>query len=172
MLLTLLSTSPAWPFTRTSSQISSILPSAPIRKVLRTIPLKILPMNFFGRHTPYASIILWVGSPSSEKFSFCFCLKLASAFSASALAPRIATFCLSKCFFASRNSDASVVQPGVLALGKKNNTTRFPLKSPSDTSAPVSLLSVKSGAWFPIFSMTCILNLPATFSIFHSRPGD
>ena len=136
--------------------------------MLRTIPLKILPMNFFGRHTPYASIILWVGSPSSGKLSFCFFLKFARAFSGSALTPRIATFSLSKLFFASRNSDASVVQPGVLAFGKKKSTTLFPRKSLRETRSPVSLFNVKSGALSAIFSIFCALNRPAAFLVFHS----
>ena len=126
----------------------------------------IVMMNFFGRHTPYSSIILWLGSPSRGKLSFCFSRKLASAFSGSALTPRMATFSLSKRLFASRNSDASVVQPGVFALGKKNITTRLPLKSFSDSSFPVSLFSVNSGALSPIFNMP-ILSWPAAFSIFH-----
>jgi hypothetical protein len=44
--------SAAWPLTRTASQIWAILPSSSIKKVLRTIPLKLRPMNFFMRHCP------------------------------------------------------------------------------------------------------------------------
>src|SRR5437868_6268775 len=46
----------------------------------------------------------------------------------------------------SRNPRASMVQPGVSALGKKNKTTFWPRKSFSDTSLPFSSGKVKSGA--------------------------
>src|SRR6267378_737479 len=67
--------------------------------------------------------------------------------------PRNATLTFSSCFFASRNSDASTVQPEVLAFGKKNRITRFPRKSDRDTSLPSSPLSLKSGALSPVFSI-------------------
>jgi hypothetical protein len=44
-------------------------------------------------------------------------LKLAWALTESPLMPRMTTPILSNCFFASRNSDASMVQPEVLAFG-------------------------------------------------------
>jgi len=65
-------------------------------------------------------------SPSSGKLSFCFFLKFARAFSGSALTPKIATFSLSKLFFASRNSDASVVQPGCWPSERKKAPRSFP----------------------------------------------
>ncbi len=74
-------------------------------------------MNFFPRQKPYASIILCSGSLKSMKLNLYFSLKRASAFTESALTPTISTFNVSKCFFASRNSDASTVQPGVSAFG-------------------------------------------------------
>src|SRR5437879_3008322 len=46
----------------------------------------------------------------------------------------------------SRNPRASMVQPGVSALGKKNSTTFLPRKSFSETSFPFSSGKVKSGA--------------------------
>src|SRR5258707_4591200 len=69
------------------------------------------------------------------------------------------TFSLSNCFFASRNSDASVVQPEVLAFGKKNSSTRLPRKSVSDTSFPSSAFTLKSGALSPAFSILNHLGL-------------
>src|SRR5262249_17457120 len=47
---------------------------------------------------------------------------------------------------ASRNPHASIVQPGVSALGKKNSTTVCPLKSLRETFWPSSFRRVKSGA--------------------------
>src|ERR1700753_4319973 len=44
--------SAAWPFTFTESQIWAMRPSLSMRKVLRTMPLKLRPMNFFMRHWP------------------------------------------------------------------------------------------------------------------------
>src|SRR5579883_2158761 len=146
-------TSAAWPLAFTLSHARSILPSAPIRYEQRTMPLNERPMNFFMRQAPYASIILCSGSLRRGKFSFCFSRKLASAFSLSALAPRIATPRLSSSCFASRNSDASVVQPGVFALGKKKRITRLPLKSFSAISSPLSDRRRKSGAFSPAFSI-------------------
>ena len=65
----------------------------------------------------------------------------------------MATLTFSSCFFASRNSDASTVQPDVFALGKKNKITRLPRKSDSETSLPSSLLNLKSGALSPALSI-------------------
>ncbi len=59
------------------------------------------------------------GSLSSGKLTFCLALNFACASTLSALQPRIAAPALSNFAFASRNSDASVIQPGVFALGKK-----------------------------------------------------
>src|SRR5712664_255611 len=95
------------------------------------------------------------GSLSSGKLSFCFSLKPAWAFTESPLAPRTTTLSLSNCFFASRNSDASMVQPVVLALGKKKSRTRLPRKSERETSLPSSAFTLKSGALSPGFSI-CI----------------
>jgi hypothetical protein len=65
-------------------------------------------------------------------------------------------FRVSKSFFASRNSDASVVQPGVLALGKKNSTTRFPWHSPREISLLSSVFKRNSGALSPGFSIALL----------------
>ncbi len=54
--------------------------------------------------------------------------------------------------YASRNPHASMVQPGVSALGKKNSTTVLPRKSFSDTCSPFWSGKLKSGA-FSLASM-------------------
>jgi len=54
--------------------------------------------------------------------------------------------------YASRNPHASMVQPGVSALGKKNSTTVLPRSSFSDTNLPFWSGKLKSGALSP-FSM-------------------
>src|SRR2546422_1000709 len=46
------STCPAWPSGLTDSQILRIFPSAPIRKVLRTIPRNDFPRKLFMRRAP------------------------------------------------------------------------------------------------------------------------
>src|SRR5579885_1511240 len=162
-------TSAAWPLAFTLSHARSILPSAPIRYEQRTMPLNERPMNFFMRQAPYASIILCSGSLRRGKFSFCFSRKLASAFSLSALAPRIATPRWSNSCFASRNSDASVVQPGVFALGKKKRITRLPLKSFSAISSPLSDRRRKLGAFSPALSINTSMQSVASMIDF-KRP--
>ncbi|HVH60238.1 MAG TPA: hypothetical protein VM709_07885, partial [Candidatus Sulfotelmatobacter sp.] len=72
-------------------------------------------------------------SLSKGKLNPYLALNKACALTESALMPKMATLSLSNFLFASRNSDASTVQPEVLALGKKNSTTRFPRKSLSET---------------------------------------
>src|ERR1700676_4456295 len=120
---------------------------------MRGLPAKVPPMNVLRHQAPEARSILLVGSLSSGKFSFCLALKLAKAVSLSALAPRMATPAFSNFDFASRNSDASMVQPGVLAFGKKKRKTRLPWKSSSAMSLPSSDFRWKAGALAPGFSM-------------------
>src|SRR5258707_834466 len=98
-------------------------------------------------------MVLWVGSLSKGKLSLCFSLNETRALTGSALMPRMATPRWSNCFFASRNSDASMVQPGVLALGNKKRRTRWPAKSFSAISRPSSESRRKAGALAPIFSI-------------------
>ncbi len=81
------------------------------------MPMKVRPMNCFFCQAPNFWMVLWVGSLSNGKLRFCLALKEAWALTGSALMPRMATPRLSNSFFASRNSDASMVQPEVLALG-------------------------------------------------------
>src|SRR5581483_3422746 len=54
----------------------------------------------------------------------------------------------------SRNPRASMVQPGVSALGKKNKTTLLPRKLLRETSWPFSSGKVKSGALSLVFMGT------------------
>src|SRR5215472_6378906 len=97
-------------------------------------------------------MVLWPGSLSNGKLNLYLALNKACALTESALMPRMATLSLSNFFFASRNSDASTIQPEVLALGK-NNRTRFPLKSLSETVLFSSDGSWKAGALSPGLSM-------------------
>lgn len=46
------STSSAWPGTLTLDQMRAMHPSAPIRNVLRSIPMNVLPYICFSRQTP------------------------------------------------------------------------------------------------------------------------
>src|SRR5216684_863423 len=124
-----LRTSEAWPLALTRGQTASILPVLPMRKELRTMPMKVRPMNCFFCQAPNSWMVLWVGSLSKGKLSLYFFLKEERGLRGSALMPRMATPSLSNSFFASRNSDASIVQPEVLALGKKKRRTRWPAKS-------------------------------------------
>src|SRR5262249_19166615 len=63
------------------------------------------------------------------------------------------TPCLSNCRFASRNSDASMVHPEVLALGKRKRRMRWPLKSLRVTALSSSDLRWMLGALSPGLSM-------------------
>jgi hypothetical protein len=112
-------TSAAWPFTETLSQILWIFPSLPIQNVMRTIPRNDFPRNRFMRRAPYASIAVNSGSDNSGKFSLCRSLNFACVATLSALHPITTASSASNFFFASRNSVASLVQPGVSAFGKK-----------------------------------------------------
>src|SRR3989475_7505272 len=66
------------------------------------------------------------GSLRREKFSFSLALNFAWASTVSPLQPRITVPALSNPALASRNSDASLIHPGVCALGKKYKTTGLP----------------------------------------------
>jgi|RhiMethySRZTD1v2_1073278.scaffolds.fasta_scaffold16031_5 hypothetical protein len=76
-------------------------------------------MNFFGCHTPYASAIAWSLSARSVKGSSYFSLNFACFSGVSGLEPRMTELSLPNREKASRNPDASRVQPGVSAFGKK-----------------------------------------------------
>jgi hypothetical protein len=56
-------------------------------------------------------------SASSGKVSLCFSLNFFCDSTESPLQPTMAVFSLSNCLRASRNSDASLIQPGVFAFG-------------------------------------------------------
>src|SRR5205807_9548789 len=98
-------------------------------------------------------MVLWSGSLSNGKLNLYLALNRACALTESALMPRMAVLSWSNFFFASRNSDASMIQPVVLALGKKKSRTRRPLKSLSETSLSSSDRWRKAGALSPGLSM-------------------
>jgi hypothetical protein len=83
-------------------------------------------MNRFSRRAPYTSIASNSGSLSSVKFSENLSRNFACVSALSPLHPAIAAFSLSNCAFASRNSVASWIQPGVSAFGKKYSTSHRP----------------------------------------------
>src|SRR5713226_5433781 len=93
------------------------------------------------------------GSLRREKFSFSLALNFAWASTVSPLQPRITLPALSYPALASRNSDASLIHPGVCALGKKYKTTGLPRRSASAISRPSSAGKQNSGALSPCFSM-------------------
>jgi hypothetical protein len=86
----------------------------------------------------------------------CFARNFAIVSGGSALHPRMVVPSFSNFVFASRNSDASVVQPGVSALTKKYSRMFFPRKSESETIFPSSLGSENAGATSP----GCNINSP------------
>src|SRR5215471_19268351 len=75
--------------------------------------------------------------------------------------PRITAPAFCSFLYDSRNPRASMVQPGVSALGKKNRTTGLPRKSFKDTSLPFSSGKVKSGA----LSLTFMAISPGRFTL-------
>src|SRR6266436_6623560 len=80
-----LRTSEAWPLALTMGQNSSILPVLPMRKELRTMPIKVRPMNCFFCQAPNLAMVLCVGSESKGKLSSCLALNAACALTGSAL---------------------------------------------------------------------------------------
>src|SRR5438067_4559095 len=79
--------------------------------------------------------------------------------------PRITAPVFCNCLYASRNPHASMVQPGVSALGKKNSTTVLPRKSLSDTFWPFWSGKVNSGA----LSLTCMADAPSDRSTLYRK---
>src|SRR5581483_4893863 len=75
-------------------------------------------------------------------------------FGGSAEIPKITAPAFCSFLYDSRNPRASMVQPGVSALGKKNRTTFLPRKSLSETSCPFSSGKVNSGALSLVFMAT------------------
>ena len=110
-------TSVAWPLGVTLSQMARIFPSGPIQYVMRTIPRNDFPRKLFMRRAPYGSITSNSVSASSGKVSLCFTLNFFCDSTESPLQPTMAVFSSANCFRASRNSDASLIQPGVFAFG-------------------------------------------------------
>src|SRR5882762_5082150 len=62
-----LRTSVGWPLALTRGQTSSILPVLLMRKELRTMPMKVRPMNCFFCQAPNFAMVSWVGSRSEER---------------------------------------------------------------------------------------------------------
>src|SRR5215467_12483070 len=116
-------------------------------------------------------MVLWSGSLSSGKLNLYLALNRAWALTESALAPRMATLSLSNFFFASRNSDASMIQPEVLALGKKKRRTRLPLKSLRATGLSSSEWRRNAGALSPGLSMDEVLRILAESKLGRRRAG-
>src|ERR1700680_453706 len=92
------------------------------------------------------------GSENREKTRLCPALNLDRASTESALQPTTVVWRAVNFFIASRNSDASLVQPGVLAFGKKYRRRFCLRKSASDTVRPSSVVARKSGAMSPLLS--------------------
>src|SRR5438270_8723974 len=74
-------------------------------------------------------------------------------------------FC--KFLYDSRNPRASMVQPGVSALGKKKSTTGLPRNCFSATGFPFSSSKVKSGA----LSLACMGNSPFRSTLYRRGWG-
>src|ERR1035437_614301 len=91
----------------------------------------------------------WSGSGTSVYGRPYLAANLACAAALSGEMPMMAAFFLVKVFWVSRNSQASVVQPGVSALGKKNTTTRRPFK-PASENSEVLMSGALSPTWIAI----------------------
>jgi len=105
------------PSTLTFAKILWIIPSLPMMKVVRSIPITFLPYMFFSLYTPYAEATLLSVSASSGIFRLFLSLKLACFVTLSGLMPMTTDPVSSILVFASRNPDASLVQPDVSAFG-------------------------------------------------------
>src|ERR1700730_2688648 len=96
------------------------------------------------------------GSENREKSSLCPALNSDRASTESALQPTTVVWRAVNFFIASRNSDASLVQPGVLAFGKKYRRRFCSRKSASDTVRPSSVAARKAGALAPVLSAVVV----------------
>src|SRR5439155_94232 len=101
-------------------------------------------------------------SPSSGKFSLYLSRNFSSSSTVSPLIPTTRAPSFSSSFLASRNWFASLVQPGVSALGKKYSTSVLSSKSFKLTLAPESDGKLKPGALSPALNM--VSALPEVFS--------
>src|SRR5205085_12242379 len=131
----------------------------------RAMPLYFLPYVFFALITPKALQTFLSASASSGKGSLYFCLNFSCAAGVSPEMPSTVTpaFCI--LLYASRNPHASMVQPGVSALGKKNSTTLLPRKSFRDTFWPFWPGKVNSGA----LSLICMADAPSDRSTLYRK---
>lgn len=105
-------------------------------------------------------------SLSRRKFSLCFFLNFAWVSGLSAEQPSMTAFLRAKASRASRNSRASLVHPGVMALGKNQRTTVWPRKSLRLTVDASSADKANIGAFCPSFSNTTLLPIgPAAVAV-------
>ena len=111
------STSAAWPSAFTFRKAFFSLPSGPMMNVLRSMPITFRPYMFFSFQTSSAWASLWSVSASSGKGMSYFSANFFWVSGLSGEAPRTAAPAFLNLGYSSRNSDASTVQPGVLALG-------------------------------------------------------
>src|SRR5271157_1483054 len=117
LFFTCASTSSAWPSGFTFSKICTILPSGPMRKVVRAIPITFLPYMFFSFRTPNFLATSFPASASKVYGRSCFSLNFSCAFGVSGEMPNTTNPAFCNLLYASRNPHASMVQPGVLARG-------------------------------------------------------
>src|SRR5208337_1937724 len=120
------STSSACPSALTLGKTCARRPWASIRNVVRSMPITFLPYMFFSLTTSKASATFLSGSESRVNGRSYFSLNFFCALGWSGEMPSTTApaFCI--LLYASRNPHASMVQPGVSALGKKYTTTFFP----------------------------------------------
>lgn len=117
MALTCARTSSAWPSGLTLLKMWAILPSGPMRNVVRSMPMTFLPYMFFSLITPKALQTFLSASASRVKGRSYFSLNFFWASGLSAEMPRTMRPAFWSFVYASRNPHASIVQPGVFALG-------------------------------------------------------
>src|SRR5579864_9401607 len=97
--------------------MAAILPSAPITKVVRSMPMYFLPYMLFSLSTPNCLAADLSSSDRSAHWNLNFSLNFFSAEGLSGEMPRTTAPAFWNFEYASRNPDASAVQPEVLALG-------------------------------------------------------
>lgn len=96
---------------------AAIFPSAPITKVVRSIPINFLPYMLFSLSTPNCLATALSSSESNRNWNLYFSLNFFNAEGLSGEMPTTAAPAFWNFGYASRNPDASAVQPDVLALG-------------------------------------------------------
>src|SRR6059058_2589318 len=115
--LTAFRTSSTWPGTFRPRHSCFSMPSAPTRKVLRSMPLTFLPYMILFFTTPNMWHIFSSVSAISSKGSSSLVLNSSCDFMLSRDTPNTTAPAFTKSLYLSRNCMASVVQPGVLSFG-------------------------------------------------------